>query len=1102
MKQIEQSQSVFLFQRVMNASIPGIALQEAREYRLVLDLLFRLLTKDDQRTFSNLYARTQFVFDQYTVPETVQAGVNGLRIFTNQVNNGTVSPEPFLLLAKQTISETISFFSRAAIPPELAETFAGSTEKNWPVFSEKDVSEKVLPIKAIVHEVKENGLLCRDENAGIFFIELPLLERNDLSYLIQVVKPYNTLRIENAGRTDDSGEYYKALPETQIILEPDLLMDISELAECFAAAGLFPLNFLVKKLVPPTFSEAALKGNMVNAIFDAAIRGEHDHIRDVFKEAVAEQVFQAASFGKEALNRMYCDISEHHWRNLIAVAGDIKKKPVRIEPSFFSAKYGLQGRLDVLLEDREDEYRKEIIELKSGRPPEKDTWVNHGMQVIGYNMLLKSAFGEERKGASAILYSAAPQAPLRNVTSNLYMENRLLRVRNQVVAWLMELAQDNFSCLDAITPENTAGLPGFSRNDYAFFHETYSGANEIQRAYYQAFLAFTTREYLQSKCGMFSAPEREEEADGFAALWLTPEEDKVKNFSIIRRLEFVELLDTSYYARFRISEPQHHNFRVGDTVLLYPRRNGKLEPQQQQVVKGRLDAISSEELVLSLNNHQLDASYFSRQPEWILEHDVYESSYWLCTRALFQVLRKENGHRFRLLTGETEPRIGTEAALTVDETLNANQRQLLKDALSAKDYYLLQGPPGTGKTSNMLTRMVKHLFLEQKTTVIVAFTNRAVEEIAEKLEKNNIPFLRMGNRRSSSEQQLRDLCRNGKIDDAASLIRSHKVFLATVATMSARVDQWKAFGNAADTLIVDEASQLTEPQLLPLLMAFPRFILIGDQNQLPPVVAQDPVFSSAKNQSLLDAGIHSLRGSLFERLMSTARRNGWRHAYGMLTTHFRMHEEIAALINHYYAHQLQCGHEDQLKNGAAFHSDESPWSRILSAGRAVFIPSPTEPTSRYHVTEAERVVSLLNALEERYGAAFSPEKVGVVTPWRTQIGLIQSKLPVSGPLRNITIDTVERFQGGENDIIIVSMALYHKAQLQILHSPGTFEGMNGEEQTKIEVDRKLLVTLSRARQQVILLGDENVLSASPHYAAVLSKMKRVELSSVVPPPLF
>ena len=436
MKQIEQSQSVFLFQRVMNASHQGIALQEAREYRLVLDLLFRLLTKDDQRTFSNLYARTQFVFDQYAVPETVQAGVNGLRIFTNQVNNGSVSPEPFLLLARKTISETIAFFSGIAVPAELAETFTDTTEKNWPVISEKDASEKVLPIKAIVHEVKENGLLCRDENAGIFFIELPLLERNDLSYLLQVVKPYNTLRIENAGRADDSGEYYKALPETQIILEPDLLMDISELAECFAAAGLFPLNFLVKKLVPPTFSEAALKGNMVNAIFDAAIRGEHDHIRDVFKEAVAEQVFQAASFGKEALNRMYRDISEHHWRNLIAVAGDIKKKPVRIEPSFFSAKYGLQGRLDVLLEDSEDEYRKEIIELKSGRPPEKDTWVNHGMQVIGYNMLLKSTFGEERKGASAILYSAAPQAPLRNVTSNLYMENRLLRVRNQVVSWL------------------------------------------------------------------------------------------------------------------------------------------------------------------------------------------------------------------------------------------------------------------------------------------------------------------------------------------------------------------------------------------------------------------------------------------------------------------------------------------------------------------------------------------------------------------------------------------------------------------------------------------------------------------------------------------
>jgi superfamily I DNA and/or RNA helicase len=210
----------------------------------------------------------------------------------------------------------------------------------------------------------------------------------------------------------------------------------------------------------------------------------------------------------------------------------------------------------------------------------------------------------------------------------------------------------------------------------------------------------------------------------------------------------------------------------------------------------------------------------------------------------------------------------------------------------------------------------------------------------------------------------------------------------------------------------------------------------------------------------------------------------------MLNTHFRMHESIASLVNHYYAGQLASGGEQQR---AAFDPgtcpDMQPWRHILTLGRKIYIPSPYEATSKMNQTEAERVVSLLQYLKAQYGASFTRDTVGVVTPWRTQISLIRELLAEDKALQQVNIDTVERFQGSENDIIIVSLAVYHAAQVDTLQCLGSFTW----DDTDIEVDRKLLVTLSRARKQVVLLGYEPALSRSPHYRKVLGEMARGSL---------
>ena len=110
------------------------------------------------------------------------------------------------------------------------------------------------------------------------------------------------------------------------------------------------------------------------------------------------------------------------------VADDQRQKPVAHRPTFFSARYGLQGRLDLMVEDDTDLHTvKTLSSSKAARRRILACGRINEMQVVGYNLLLRSTFGSLRTGSSAILYSAAGGEPLRNVVSNTLAENKLIQ---------------------------------------------------------------------------------------------------------------------------------------------------------------------------------------------------------------------------------------------------------------------------------------------------------------------------------------------------------------------------------------------------------------------------------------------------------------------------------------------------------------------------------------------------------------------------------------------------------------------------------------------------------------------------------------------------
>jgi DNA replication ATP-dependent helicase Dna2 len=184
--------------------------------------------------------------------------------------------------------------------------------------------------------------------------------------------------------------------------------------------------------------------------------------------------------------------------------------------------------------------------------------------------------------------------------------------------------------------------------------------------------------------------------------------------------------------------------------------------------------------------------------------------------------------------------------------------------------------------------------------------------------------------------------------------------------------------------IIDEAGQLTEPLTLGLILRGRRFVLIGDDRQLPPVVRT--------------AG---LAHSMFERLKREAEQSH-SAALTLLDTQYRMHPQIMSVSNRLF-------YDGRLRAGVS--ADD----RLAPDGPPVtWIPVEGAAGERKNEGEARVVAELVRYYLETHRV--SPDSIGVISPYRAQVVLLRNMLGGSG----VAIDTVERFQGGERDIMVLS----------------------------------------------------------------------------------
>mgnify|MGYP001485664970 CR=1 FL=1 len=1052
----------------------------------VFQSIFKLLTKDEHRYFLGLYQRIHFAEDKYHTPGSLKKTTYYLlKSLKALIKTEYATPEEIINLQTKIKSIFLFYFESKFLELEDdtlqgGEAQAESLDSTMRVIVTSKSGLGSMAPGVLLYFVL-NGI---EEKSGepISIVFADISKREDISRYSKVVVPGQLLCITNLVPVGSEHNNYKVTERSSVAIEPDFLIDVSDIAECFLKGNreqggyvIEPKIYFLSKLLPSGFSAPAFRGNLVNGLLDEMLVNPTAEIDTVVDELIATEPLKAVLAGELALNQIKAEIKNKHIKNLRWVVEEYAQKPKSCEPTFISDTLGIQGRLDVMVEDASDSNRKDVFELKSGSSPKYDTWPNNRFQVLGYNLLLGQTYGKTRIGNSGIFYSAADLNPLRDIATNKAMERDYLYVRNIIVTILHKMGRGSLdegnadTVFSRIIKNNFASFPSYSEDNIDAFSTAYQNANKIAKALYREIIAFKLRELLLAKVGG-TLDIWNSGASSFSDLWNLSPAEKRNRFSLLAPLRVVSYNQETSHITLEISEHCEHNFREGDICVLYGNYLEGSNALSERIVKGNIKTLTNSQVVVSLRNRSLNPDFFNKAETWYLEHDLFERNYWSVIQGSFCLLTTPQEKVERSL-GLIEPQKST-IEFNPSAGLNDNQNLLIQQALEAEDYFLLQGPPGTGKTSTMLVELVKRILLSnsQKIT-IAAFTNRATDEICTKLRENSIQYVRLGNKNGDDENTLKLLSGTMGIDELAAHIRNTKVLVTTTATLSNEIESIKQFFSQ-DVLIVDESSQLTMADSLGIVLQYKKFILIGDQNQLPPVIMQSEEMATIHESVLAERGINRVSISLFEHLMKQCKMSGWEYAYGMLETHFRMHKDIASLINPAYGNKLTIGAERQQSKQV---SEPLTTLSDFPSSRAVFWNSPRATTPKQHRVEAERVRELTMAIYEHYNSGFTADTLGIVTPWRAQVVLIKSLLPES--LREqVLVDTVERFQGSEKDIIIISTALNSPAQLQALQSIDTQTG----------IDRKLIVALSRAREQVILLGVKEILESTPEYKAIIS----------------
>lgn len=752
-------------------------------------------------------------------------------------------------------------------------------------------------------------------------------------------------------------------------------------------------------------SEARVRGTVLHRAFEL-LQGEVP-MQQALAAATVENAVELALAGVDEEKELQA--LESYRKNLEELHSRLRMVPVRLESTVVDDSLGISGRIDVLL-GAPGKYTG-LLELKSGAPGQGNfVRLEHRRQAQLYAAALWHLGVMPLDGARIeVAYLGGETLQVLPVDFDWYAIRRALLARNS--AALLDLS--GFSSQNVMCDR----CPKFRKASCDWLGDAYGYGRQ------RSLLRPEDREHFQAwiRALLEEQAATSEENPAFGQYSEFTEAGRPVALPIA---EIQQLESTSGWLALLVGA-NHTRFRPGEIVELV--ESGPLP----RTVNADILKVSDAGMVVSCDSPAPWASVARPlRAASLLRRQFQALDGWL----------KAEERLRRLVEGSISPRFsGTTSSIF---GLNESQIEAANLTASAEDYVLVWGPPGTGKTRT-LAAIAAEAAVRGQRILLSAMTNQAVENLLSAVLEiwSGEPLLLARKPRNPSLAGASLHAGSPSSSEAARRLRDAQIVAATAHSLSSgKYDFALRGGGEFDLTILDEATQLTEPLALGAVRLGKRFVLVGDHRQLSPIV---------------QSGNQQLSVSLFERMWALP---SAQEARVMLRTQYRMHPEIAEFpSNAWYGGELR---SDESTHGLALDS-----ARVI-AGLPIWEPGLVSCFVDFDVTDAGRHhrQELLQFAADIVGQArFSgilATDIGVIAAYRSQVASIYRLLDQTDFAAGVTVDTADRFQGAERDLMIVLLQPEGRDRL-------------------LWDERRLNVSFTRARKKLVVIGNSKILEQIP-----------------------
>jgi ATP-dependent RNA/DNA helicase IGHMBP2 len=544
---------------------------------------------------------------------------------------------------------------------------------------------------------------------------------------------------------------------------------------------------------------------------------------------------------------------------------------------------------------------------------------------------------------------------------------------------------------------------------------------------------------------------------------------------------------------------QEHQFRSGKTVRFYTQQAGVHNPERNGVIY----YVDKDKMRIILNTRDL--------PDWMgfgqLAVDILfdERTYLEMEKAMQRVISAPKGRLQELravFLGLKQPQfLPIEHPINLIE-LNPSQNQAVNQILAAQDVAVIHGPPGTGKTTT-LVQAIKLLAEREKTVLVTAPSNTAVDLLSEKLAEQDLRVVRIGNISRVDESILRHTLeyqisqhpesknvKKVKVQAAecrrqANRLRSKRGYEAYEERkrMEQEAAELSAWANSLEqrlidmilddaqviactlvgaahpvldqrkfrTAIVDEAAQALEPATWIPITKASKIVLTGDPFQLPPTVKSNEAAKKGFNITMIEKCLKRIQ------------------QVNLLNIQYRMNEVIMGFSNRqFYNNELMAA--PGVKERRLDIDMNAPVIFIDTAGCGFDEKVHHAYQSKYNPEEfqvlREHLYLIADAFLEK-----EPPSIAIISPYREQALHIEEELKEDPNVSklDLSINTIDGFQGQEKDLVFISLVRSNtKGEIGFLTDY-----------------RRMNVAMTRARKQLIIVGDSATIGNNKFYSEFL-----------------